>query len=430
MTNGSSDSSGIEVYTRDKCIDVTFADVVGHDEVIKDLEIIRSMFVDNRIGSTLNCDIPKGILLIYANASSFIELYVGMGAKRVRKLFRMARRYEPCVLFIDEIDAIGMSRDSTAGGNSEQRQAITALLQELDGFTHLGKILVVAATNDANCLDPALTRAGRFDRRIEVTPPKDWHVRLKLLELYTKDKQLDETVDLENIAKTITGFTGSDVKTLVNEAVLNTIADKRLAISADDFQIAIEKKMFHGNRRNEKAIEHDRRICAYHEAGHAIVTYLTKLPIVQVSIVQSTSGVGGYVMHEDLETTLYSKAEIEGRIHVAYGGRCAEQLHFGEGAVTVGASNDIKQATGLLTKYICEYGFDTETGCVVSDAKDESVKERIKVLAKKFESETFEMLSKYQEAHEAFANYLFDAEILSGAETEEFLAKYINLEEV
>lgn len=426
----------------------TFNDVIGHDEVIADLRVIQKLFKDPKLGEATGAVVPKGILFTgapgtgktllaeamakemgvnyyYANASSFIELYVGMGAKRVRSLFKTARKHTPCIIFIDEIDAIGEKR--TFDSNSERQQTINALLQEMDGFLKDSGILVIAATNKSDGLDPALLRSGRFDREIIVRPPKDWHVREELLRYYLKDRKISDDCSYEALAKKTAGFTGADIKAFVNQAALIAVERGNTeAMTSDDFQLALEKKVLKGSRRTADHEERDKLVCACHEAGHALVTYLSKLPIVQVSIVQTTSGVGGYVMHEDGETQLYSKEEVGWRIRIAYGGRCAEVLKNGAENATIGASSDIQGATELLKQYVCTYGFDEELGCVVVDPDDEQVKKRVSTLAKKFEGETMDLLTKYKDVHELFMNKLYEEEVISGVDAEKFFAMHID----
>lgn len=433
--------------TSKDALKATFEDVIGHDEVIADLRVIQKLFKDPKIGEATGATVPKGILFTgapgtgktllaeamakemgvnyyYANASSFIELYVGMGAKRVRSLFKVARRHTPCIIFIDEIDAIGEKR--TFDSNSERQQTINALLQEMDGFLKDSGILVIAATNKSDGLDPALLRSGRFDREIIVRPPKDWHVREELLRYYLKDRKISEDCSYEALAKKTAGFTGADIKAFVNQAALIAVErGNSEAMTNEDFQLALEKKVLKGSRRTADHEERDKWVCACHEAGHALITYLSKLPIVQVSIVQTTSGVGGYVMHEDGETQLYSKEEVGWRIRIAYGGRCAEIINNGVENATIGAASDIQQATELLKEYVCTYGFDEELGCVVVDPNDEHVKERVSVLAKKFESDTTELLTKHKEVHKLFMEKLYAEEIISGVEAEQFFAEHI-----
>lgn len=362
--------------------DVKFSDIIGHDEVIEDLKFIVDLMKSPDKYSDLGAEVPKGILLsgepgtgktllakavagesevpfIYMNASSFIEVYVGTGAKRVRELFNLAKKHEPCIIFIDEIDAIGRERGNSRG-SSENDQTINALLQEMDGFNDKGKIFVIAATNNPDNLDKALVRAGRFDRQIVIRPPKDWKVRKQLFDFYLQKSKVAEDVDTETLAKQLVGFTGADIYAVINEAKIIATMHCNNYISMDNLEEAIDKILFKGNRSKSEVYRKDKEIVAYHEAGHAAVTYLLGEPIARATIIPSTSGVGGVVFREEKKSQFQTNVDLENQICIAYGGRCAERIKFS--TITTGASSDIVNATNTISSYIEENGFNQKFG--------------------------------------------------------------------
>lgn len=370
-----------------KTSDVRFSNVIGHDEIIDDVKFIVELLKDPSKGSEIGVKPPKGILLngepgtgktliakaiageasvpfLYINGSSLIELFVGMGAKRVRDAFKTAKKNSPCIVFIDEIDSIGGRRDSSSS-HSEHEQTLNALLQEMDGFTGREGIFIIAATNRADILDSALTRAGRFDRRIEVSKPRDWKVRQELFKNYLNNYKVDETVDVENLSRQTAGFTGADVSAICNEAaIIATMKDKN-CIDMDCLWEAIDKIVFNGNRSKKEQFLEDKKKVSYHEAGHAVMSYLCKERIARASVIAVTSGVGGAVFTEEGDMLLKSKSYLENHIMIAYAGRASEEIKFGD--VTTGASNDIKQATNMLYNYVAVLGFDSEFGLLDSE---------------------------------------------------------------
>lgn len=366
-------------------ITTTFDDVVGQDEVLDDLKFIVRMMKGEKLDS-LGARIPKGILLsgppgtgktliaravageagvpfFSANASEFIEMYVGVGPKAVRTLFKQARKHKPCVVFIDEIDAVASARGSQ-GSTSEDNKTVNALLQEMDGFEKESGIFVIAATNNPDSLDPAIVRAGRFDRQVVVNPPRDWRVRKELFDLYIKDTACD--ADIENLAKQTVGFTGADINAVVNEAKLVAAMSHKTALDAECFETAIDKKVFKANRSNAKRYNNDVKVAAYHEAGHAVMTYLAGLPIARASIIGSTSGVGGAVFQADKDSGQFSTSEeYRWQIKVCYAGRAAEEISFGK--ITDGAASDITQATKYIYAYVCKFGMSDKFGLLDVD---------------------------------------------------------------
>ena len=432
--------------------DVKFDNVIGQDEILDDVKFISELIKDNKIGEEIGAKIPKGILLsgdpgtgktliakaiagesdvpfIYVNSSSLIELYVGMGAKRVRNIFKVARENSPCVLFFDEIDAIGGKRDG--GGkfsSTENDQTINALLQEMDGFTPRDGIFIIAATNRPDSLDDALVRAGRFDRQISVNKPRDWKVRKKIYEYYLKEFKVDDSVDVEGLAKQCSGFTGADIAAVCNEASIIAVMHKKKAIDMDCVEEAIDKKVFKGNRSKEEHFKNDKRIVAYHEAGHAVMNYLCNEPISRASIIGTTSGVGGVVFGADSDSFFMTDKDLKNRIKVCYAGRASEEIKFKD--VTTGASNDITQATNIMLGYIEKFGFDENFGLLDMEVLSNShmlesgdITKRLNNMSREMYKLTIEELRANYALVEVLANKLIEVETLSGREIEELLNK-------
>lgn len=424
--------------------DVRFDDIIGHDEILDDIKFITKLIQNPKIGDKIGTKIPKGILLsgapgcgktliakaiageagvpfLYQNASSFIDRFVGVGAKHVRDLFKLAKQNAPCVLFIDEIDAIGMDRDNNKG-TSEHDQTIDALLQEMDGFSSRDGIFIIAATNRPDILDKALTRAGRFDRQIVVSAPRDWKIRKDLFDHYLSNFSVSDDVDTENIAKQVSGFTGADIAAICNEAsMVATMAEKDF-IDRDCIEEAIDKKIFKGNRSKKNRFEKDRLIIAYHEAGHAVMSYLLEQPIARASIQSTVSGVGGAVFNSEKEDGLLrTKEDYINDIYICYAGRASEELKFK--SITTGASNDITQATELMAQYFERLGFDENFGLLdiglLSNnhlVNSEDITEKLSQMSKKLYSECRAKLAENYYLVEKLAKALLKEETLSGAE--------------
>lgn len=439
---------GIDAKDIIQTSDVKFSDVIGQDEILDDVKFITELLKNRELGEEIGAKVPKGILLsgepgtgktliakaiageagvpfIYVNSSSLIEMFVGLGAKRVRETFKIARENAPCIVFFDEIDSIGIKRD-TRGSNTENEQTINALLQEMDGFTGRDGVFIIAATNRADKLDSALTRAGRFDRQIVVNKPRDWKVRVKLFEFYLKQFSVADDIDIETLAKQVSGFTGADIAAICNEASIIAVMHKKPYIDMACMEEAIDKKVFKGNRAKEEHFKEDKKIVAYHEAGHAVMHYLLGEPISRASIIGTTSGVGGVVFGEDSDTQFLTKEYYENRVKICYAGRASEQIKFN--SITQGASSDITQATGILEEYVSRLGFDEEFGLLDMNVLAEkqiidksNAFELMQKKSKELYTETVELLIKNYDLVERLAQALLESETLSGKEIEEVL---------
>lgn len=427
---------------------VKFDNVIGHDELKDDLQFIVKMLKNPKLGSKTGARLPKGILFsgspgtgktllakaiageanvpfLYADASAFVEMYVGLGAKRVRELFDIAKKNTPCIIFIDEIDAIGGKRRES-GGTTEHDQTLNALLQEMDGFSTQSGIFVIGATNTPDKLDKALIRSGRFDRKVEVNPPKDWRVRKQIFEYYLRGKKLSESADLGVVSKQTVGFTGADIEAVVNEAsIISAMRDSDI-ISMEDIESAVDKQIFKGNRSKDKRESSDRVVVAYHEAGHAVVSYLLGIKLARASIIGTTSGVGGAVFQQESDSQFKTNEDFINDIKVCYGGRASEEIKFK--TITTGASSDITKATELLNGYIQRYGFDNDFGLLDMDVlKDNMLIEadtmlsKMSELSRKFYKDTVNLLSENYGLVEVLAKKLLEVETLSADNIYELL---------
>ena len=429
---------------------ITFDNVIGQDEILDDVKFITRMLKEPDLGEKLGVSIPRGILFagepgtgktliakaiageagvpfIYASASQFNELFVGMGAKRIRELFSVARKNAPCIIFIDELDAVGGKRDK-AGRHSEDDQTINALLTEMDGFTPRDNIFVIAATNRPNELDPALTRAGRFDRQININTPRKWTVRKEMFEYYLKGRVLSDDIDLESISKQVTGFTGADISAVCNEAGLVALMNSKECIDMASLEEAIDKRLFKGNRSKGDKNARDIEIVAYHESGHAVMNYLLGHEITRASIQANTSGVGGVVFGADKDSQFTTDKELRERVMIAYAGRASEELQFG--LVTQGASSDITQATNILMAYIEKYGFDKDFGLLDMETlsskhliESDTIISKLSEMSKNLYSQTKELLGKNMNLVKVLADELLEYETLSGAEISKLLER-------
>lgn len=421
---------------------VRFENVIGQEEVLDDLKFIAKLIRNPSIGKQLGVKPPKGILLvgppgtgktltakavageagvpfISVSGSDFKEKFVGVGASRIRQLFRIAKKNAPSILFIDEIDAVGASRDSRQVTTSEDTQTINALLKEMDGFSGRDGVFILAATNHPDKLDPALRRSGRFDREVTINPPRDWHVRRQLLDLYYKDKAVGDDVDFDSLAKQMTDFTGADIEAIANESGIIALVNDKEYIDRDSIEEAIDKKVFNGNRSKSERFKKDKEITAYHEAGHAVMTYLVGENISRASIIGTTSGVGGAVFGEDRESVFLTKDGIKGKIKICFAGRASENIKFGD--VTTGASKDITQATRYMLNYVQRFGFDEDFGLLDSNVLQnygfqcgEEQTKHLSDMSKRLYDDTLSQLSKAYPLVEALAEALLEEETLSG----------------
>ena len=368
---------------------------------------------------------------ISASGSDFIEKYVGVGAKRVREMFRRAKEKRPAILFIDEIDAIAMNRDSDT--NSENLQTIDAFLTEMDGFTGLQQVLVMAATNRADLLDSAFTRPGRFDLQLTVGLP-DKEGREKILKVHSENKKFSADVSMEELAGKTVGFSGAELENLLNEAALIAASLDKKCIEKVDVDNAFYKILTKGHKRKRDAMSDTNRIVAWHESGHALaIKLLTKESVPSVTIVGSTSGIGGITFRSPLEDSLMSKLDIEAHIMTLYAGRAAEEILLGSiDKVTTGASQDIKQATSEIRKYLGIYGMGEGGMLDVSQftGVDREQIAKADSLAKRLYTQVFELLSQNKDRLQQLAELLMEKETISEDEIDSIINGHSNSKEV
>ena len=391
MMFGLGGGSGAKVYVQSST-GIRFADVAGEDEA-KDLlsEIVDFLHSPKKY-SEIGAKLPKGALLVgppgtgktllakavageaevpffSISGSEFVEMFVGRGAAKVRDLFKQANEKAPCIVFIDEIDTIGKKRDGQIGGNDEREQTLNQLLTEMDGFDGSKGVVVLAATNRPESLDPALLRPGRFDRRIPVELP-DLNGRIEILKVHAKKVKLDGNIDYAAIAKTAAGASGAELANIVNEAALRAVRSGRNAAKQEDFMESVETVIAGYQKKSRVLSDKEKRIVAFHEIGHALVAELqtNSAPVQKITIIPRTSGALGYTLQVDEgEHFLMSKEEIENKICTLTGGRAAEEVIFG--SVTTGASNDIEQATKLAKAMVSRYGMTDEFGMVALETE-------------------------------------------------------------
>ena len=435
---------------------VTFQDVAGQDEAKESLQEVVDFLHNPGKYSGIGAKLPKGALLVgppgtgktllakavageakvpffSLSGSAFVEMYVGVGASRVRDLFKQAQQMAPCIVFIDEIDAIGKTRDTVMGGNDEREQTLNQLLAEMDGFDTNKGLLILAATNRPEILDPALLRPGRFDRRIIVDKP-DLKGRVDVLKVHAKDVRMDETVDLEAIALATSGAVGSDLANMINEAAINAVKHGRQVVSQQDLFEAVEVVLVGKEKKDRIMSKEERRIVSYHEVGHALVTALQKNtePVQKITIVPRTMGALGYVMQTpEEEKFLNTKKELEAMIVVALGGRAAEEIVFD--TVTTGAANDIEQATKVARAMITQYGMSERFGLMglesvqnkyldgravlnCGDATAAEIDEEVMKMLKQAYAEAKRLLSENREALDKIAAFLIEKETITGKE--------------
>ena len=442
---------------------VTFKDVAGEEEAKESLVEVVDFLHNPEKYTEIGAKLPKGALLVgppgtgktlLAKAvageahvpffslagSDFVEMFVGVGASRVRDLFEEAKKNAPCIVFIDEIDAIGKSRDSRMGGNDEREQTLNQLLAEMDGFESNQACIILAATNRPEVLDQALLRPGRFDRRIIVERP-DLKGREDILKVHVKNVKLDETVDLAAVALATSGAVGADLANMINEAAIMAVKNGRKAICQKDLFDAMEVVMMGKEKKNKILSEEERKVVSYHEVGHALTSALQKdaEPVQKITIIPRTSGALGYVLQTpEEEKFLLSKKEILARLVVCMGGRAAEEVVFD--SVTTGASNDIQQATNLARAMVTQYGMSEKFGLMglesresmyldngsVLNCSDETashVDEEVMRILKEAYEEAKRLLTENRECLDQISAFLIEKETITGKEFMEIFHK-------
>ena len=448
---------------------VTFKDVAGEDEAKESLTEIVDFLHNPGKYTKIGAKLPKGALLVgppgtgktllakavageahvpfYSlSGSDFVEMFVGVGASRVRDLFKNATENAPCIIFIDEIDAIGRSRDSRLGGNDEREQTLNQLLSEMDGFDSTKGLLVLGATNRPEILDPALLRPGRFDRRVIVDKP-DLNGRINILKVHSKDVLLDETVDFKEIALATSGAVGADLANMMNEAAINAVKHGRSAVSQKDLFEAVEVVLVGKEKKDRIMSKEERRIVSYHEVGHALVSALQKHsePVQKITIVPRTMGALGYVMNvPEEEKYLNTQKELEARLVELMGGRAAEEIVFGN--VTTGAANDIQQATNLARAMVTQYGMSEKFGLMglasqenqyltgrtvlnCGDATAAEIDQEVMRILKEAYEEAKNLLRENRDAMDQIAAFLIEKETITGKEFMEIFRRVKGLPE-
>ncbi len=448
--------SNAKVYMEQKT-GVTFKDVAGQDEAKESVREIVDFLHNPGKYTSIGAKLPKGALLVgppgtgktllakavageagvpffSLSGSDFVEMFVGVGASRVRDLFKQAQQSAPCIIFIDEIDAIGKSRDSRyGGGNDEREQTLNQLLAEMDGFDSSKGVLILAATNRPEVLDKALLRPGRFDRRIIVDKP-DLKGRLETLKVHSKDVLMDDSVDLDAIALATAGAVGSDLANIINEAAINAVKNGRRAVTQQDLFESVEVVIAGKEKKDRILGKEEKRMVAYHEVGHALITCLMKNaePVQKITIVPRTMGSLGYTMQvPEEEKYLLTKDELITKIVMLLGGRAAEEIVFH--TVTTGASNDIERATKLARTMVSQYGMSDTFGLMglesvenqyldgrsvlnCSDQTAAKLDDEVNKMLKEYYAKAKELLSENMECLDSVAEYLIDKETITGKE--------------
>ena len=447
--------SNAKVYVK-SAEGIRFDDVAGEDEAKENLTEIVNYLHDPSKYQEIGASMPKGVLLVgppgtgktmlakavageanvpffSMSGSEFVEMFVGMGASKVRDLFKQAKEKAPCIVFIDEIDAIGKKRDGQIGGNDEREQTLNQLLTEMDGFEGNTGVIILAATNRPESLDPALTRPGRFDRRVPVELP-DLKGRGEILKVHAKKIKVAEDVDFNKVARMASGASGAELANIVNEAALRAVRDGRKFATQADLEESIEVVIAGYQKKNAIMTDHEKRIVAYHEIGHALVAakQTNSAPVQKITIVPRTSGALGYTMQVDESNhVLMSKEEIENKIATFTGGRAAEEVVFG--SVTTGASNDIEQATKLARAMITRYGMSDDFDMVTletvtnqylggdaslacSAETQTRIDQQVVALVKREHQKALDILRENRTKLDELANFLYEKETITGEE--------------
>ena len=447
--------SNAKVYVK-SAEGIKFDDVAGEDEAKENLQEVVNYLHDPSKYQDIGASMPKGILLVgppgtgktmlakavageanvpffSMSGSEFVEMFVGMGASKVRDLFRQAKEKAPCIVFIDEIDAIGKKRDGQLGGNDEREQTLNQLLTEMDGFEGNIGVIILAATNRPESLDPALTRPGRFDRRVPVELP-DLKGREEILKVHAKKIKIAEDVDFNKVARMASGASGAELANIVNEAALRAVRDGRRFATQADLEESIEVVIAGYQKKNAIMTDHEKKIVSYHEIGHALVAAMQthSAPVQKITIVPRTSGALGYTMQvEEGNHYLMTKEEMENKIATLTGGRAAEEVAFG--SVTTGASNDIEQATKLARAMITRYGMSDDFGMVAletvtnqylgGDASlacsadtQTKIDQQVVELVKREHDKAVDILTANREKLDRLAAFLYEKETITGEE--------------
>ena len=442
---------------------IRFDDVAGEEEAKESLAEIVDYLHNPKKYTEVGASMPKGVLLVgppgtgktmlakavageanvpffSISGSEFVEMFVGMGASKVRDLFKQAKEKAPCIVFIDEIDAIGKKRDGQMGGNDEREQTLNQLLTEMDGFEGNNGVMILAATNRPESLDPALTRPGRFDRRIPVELP-DLKGREDILKVHAKRVKLADDVNFHTIARMASGASGAELANIVNEAALRAVRDGRAYVTEADLEESIEVVIAGYQKKNAVLSDQEKRVVAYHETGHALVAAMQShsAPVQKITIIPRTSGALGYTMQvEQGDKYLLTKKEIEDKIAVYTGGRAAEEVVFGE--ITTGASNDIEQATKLARAMITRYGMSDEfdmaametvnnqylggdTSLACSPETQKEIDGKVVAIVKEQHAKAVEILKQNRKKLDELAAYLYEKETITGGEFMEILER-------
>ena len=447
--------SNAKVYVQSSA-GIHFSDVAGEDEAKENLAEIVDYLHNPSKYTEVGASMPKGVLLVgppgtgktmlakavageanvpffSMSGSEFVEMFVGMGASKVRDLFSQAKEKAPCIVFIDEIDAIGKKRDGQIGGNDEREQTLNQLLTEMDGFDENNGVIILAATNRPESLDPALTRPGRFDRRVPVELP-DLLGREAILKVHARKIKASDDVDFHTIARMASGASGAELANIVNEAALRAVRNKRTVVTQADLEESVEVVIAGYQKKNAVLSDQEKRVVAYHEVGHALVAALQShsAPVQKITIIPRTSGALGYTMQvETGDKVLMTKQEIENKIATFTGGRAAEEVKFGE--ITTGASNDIEQATKLARAMITRYGMseefdmvametvtnqylggDTSLSCSADTQKE--IDKKVVEIVKREHAKAIKLLQDNMQKLDEIASYLYEKETITGEE--------------
>lgn len=452
-----------KVYVKSKDGGITFADVAGEDEAKESLSEIVNYLHDPKKYQEIGASMPKGILLVgppgtgktmlakavageshvpffAMSGSEFVEMFVGLGASKVRDLFKQAKEKAPCIVFIDEIDAIGEKRSNQIGGNDEREQTLNQLLTEMDGFESNNGVVILAATNRPEALDPALTRPGRFDRRVPVELP-DLKGREEILKVHAKKVKMDEDIDFNKIARMSSGASGAELANIINEGALRAVRENRSKVTQSDLEESIEVVIAGYQKKNAILTDKEKWTVAYHEIGHALVAakQTNSAPVQKITIIPRTSGALGYTMQvEEGNHYLYTKEELENKIATCTGGRAAEEVVFG--SISTGAANDIEQATKMARAMVTRYGmsddFDMvalesvnnrylggDTSLICSAQTQTQIDKLVVTIVKKEHEKAKKILTDNREKLDELAKFLYERETITGEEFMNILEK-------